>query len=707
MMMPLRIAVLAKQIPRFDDLRLGADGRLARDGAEAEINPYCRRGIAKGVELARATGGSCTVFTLGPPQAAEVLAEAIAWGADDGVLVSDPAFAGSDTLATSRALAGAITRSGPYHLILAGLNSVDGDTGQVGPQLAELLGLPFLAGVRELSLEGDLVTAGCELDDGFVTAAVRLPVLLTAAERLCAPCKVPPSERGELAGRIRVVAAADLGGGPWGQKGSPTEVGEVRLLAHDRRRIMLAGTLTEQVRRAAELIKRSAERLPRDAPIAQVPLAGGDGPVVAVIAEPGRSRANAELLGAAARLAADLGGHVTLLTPLAPSEVAGAQEGLALARDAWAQGADRVVALRAENVQAAGAATDGIAAVGPAGGSAAGGPARGSAAESIVPAGTAPADTSSRGAAIQGAVTHGAVSQGAVSQGAVSLGAVAQGAVSLGAVAESSAAQNVQAEDVATAVAAWAQRPVGRQADGQRSQPWAILAPSSSWGREVAGRVSAALGAGLTGDAVGLEVAEGRLVSWKPAFGGQLVAAVTARSLVQMATVRAGVLPLLGPRSDAGTAVVEQRSITPRGRVTLSERRTNDEPARLALATSVVCVGQGVDPACYGELTPLLDALGAELAGTRKVTDAGWLPRSRQVGITGRAVSPAVYLLLGASGKFNHMVGTRSAGLVVAVNTDPGAPVFDAADVGIVGDWAQVVPMLASELASTLVGVLA
>ena len=76
-----------------------------------------------------------------------------------------------------------------------------------------------------------------------------------------------------------------------------------------------------------------------------------------------------------------------------------------------------------------------------------------------------------------------------------------------------------------------------------------------------------------------------------------------------------------------------------------------------------MCVGQGVDPACYGELTPLLEALGAELAGTRKVTDAGWLPRSRQVGITGRAVSPAVYLLLGASGKFNHMVGTRSAGL--------------------------------------------
>ena len=118
-------------------------------------------------------------------------------------------------------------------------------------------------------------------------------------------------------------------------------------------------------------------------------------------------------------------------------------------------------------------------------------------------------------------------------------------------------------------------------------------------------------------------------------------------------------------------------------------------------------MGHGVDPSRYDELRPLLDALGAELAGTRKVADAGWLPRSRQVGITGRVVAPAVYLLLGASGKFNHMVGTRSAGLVVAVNSDAGAPVFDAADIGIIGDWAEVAALLASELADAPPGALA
>ena len=149
-----------------------------------------------------------------------------------------------------------------------------------------------------------------------------------------------------------------------------------------------------------------------------------------------------------------------------------------------------------------------------------------------------------------------------------------------------------------------------------------------------------------------------------------------------------------------GAALISRAPLVPRGRVTISERSVNDEPERLAQASAIVSVGQGVDPSRYPELQPLLDVLDAELACTRKVTDAGSLPRSRQVGITGRAVAPAVYLLLGASGKFNHMVATRSAGLVVAVNSDPDAPVFDAVDVGVVADWAEFASLLVEELVS-------
>jgi electron transfer flavoprotein alpha subunit len=215
----------------------------------------------------------------------------------------------------------------------------------------------------------------------------------------------------------------------------------------------------------------------------------------------------------------------------------------------------------------------------------------------------------------------------------------------------------------------------------------------------VASRVAAARGLGLTGDATGVELDdEGRLVAWKPAFGGAMVAAVRSRSATQMATVRPGVLPLPAARPAAPVPVTEV-AVVPRGRVLVRARRRDDDLEVLASARRVIAVGRGVDPTDLGLLDGLLDVLGAELAATRKVTDAGWLPHARQVGITGLTLAPDLAVVIGASGKFNHMVGFRRAGLIVAVNPDPDAPVFAAADLGIVGDWREVVPGLASAIA--------
>ena len=108
----------------------------------------------------------------------------------------------------------------------------------------------------------------------------------------------------------------------------------------------------------------------------------------------------------------------------------------------------------------------------------------------------------------------------------------------------------------------------------------------------------------------------------------------------------------------------------------------------------MIGVGTGVRPEEYPSLSPLAAILGAELAATRKVTDKGWAPRSRQVGLTGRSIAPRLYVALGLSGKFNHMVGVRSAETVLAINSDPEAAVFDVADIGIEGDWHDVLPEL-------------
>ena len=334
---PLSVAVLVKQVPLAEDFRLGPDGRLVRDHVALEVNPYCRRAIAKGAELAAA--GRCVAFTLGPPAAEEVLREAVAAGAARGVHLCDPAFAGSDTLATARALAAAIRSAAPFDLILAGLNSVDADTGQVAPELAELLGLPFASGVRQLEIEGAAARVTCERDDGTAELLVPLPAVLSVAERLCAPAKFGPAERASVpAERITRLRAVDLGPGPWGAAGSPTSVGEVRAHEHRREGRVLAGPLAAQVLEAVGLLAargalpgpggqaggraRPADDGPAQGPGSAAPPGAGVPGIVAVL-EPGRPPLAAELLGAAARLAADVGGTVVAVCaePADPAEL--------------------------------------------------------------------------------------------------------------------------------------------------------------------------------------------------------------------------------------------------------------------------------------------------------------------------------------------------------------------------------------------------
>jgi electron transfer flavoprotein alpha subunit len=178
---------------------------------------------------------------------------------------------------------------------------------------------------------------------------------------------------------------------------------------------------------------------------------------------------------------------------------------------------------------------------------------------------------------------------------------------------------------------------------------------------------------------------------------------ITADSPVQMATVRAGMLPLLVPRAPADLPLATV-AVEPRGRVVVHQRTRDDDTDLMANADVVVGVGHGVPPERYDELRPLLDLLGAELGATRKVTDNGWLPRARQIGITGHSISPRLYLALAIGGKFNHTVGVRAAGTIVAINPDPGAPIFQWADVGLVASWEEVLPVLVEHLEEARVG---
>src|SRR3954454_3519614 len=313
----MRIAVLVKQVPKFEAMELGLGGRLVREGLELELNPYCRRAVSKGAEVAADTGGTSTVFTLGPPAAEDALREAIAWGVDDGVLITDAAFAGSDTLATAHALAAALTREGPFDLVLVGRNSVDADTGQVGPEVAALLDLAFVTSVRRLDLGEGQLRVLCEEDDGHSERVVRLPAVVSTAERLCEPAKIDPEGRaGVAADRIRVLRASDLGAGPWGEDGSGTYVGEVRVLEIGRERRILSGPIDAQVDEAVRLLVERGALIDTRGNSSRLPVAIAsrtDGPGVAVLVEPDRKRLTGELAAAANDLGLEIDGQAVAL----------------------------------------------------------------------------------------------------------------------------------------------------------------------------------------------------------------------------------------------------------------------------------------------------------------------------------------------------------------------------------------------------------
>ena len=174
----MNIIVCIKQVPNTTNVQIDAEtGRLKREGVESIVNPFDEYAIEEGVRLKEKIGGKVIAVTMGPPQAEAILREAISKGVDEGVLVSDRAFGGADTLATSYALACAIKHIGDYGIIICGKQATDGDTAQVGPGIAEMLDIPHVAYVKKIE---DINASSAKLErmmeDGYDLIESPLPV---------------------------------------------------------------------------------------------------------------------------------------------------------------------------------------------------------------------------------------------------------------------------------------------------------------------------------------------------------------------------------------------------------------------------------------------------------------------------------------------------------------------------------------------------
>lgn len=226
----MNIIVCLKQVPDTNEVRIDpVKGTLIREGVPSIINPDDKNALEEALKIKDENENvKVTVLSMGPPQAEIALVEAIAMGADEAILLSDRAFAGSDTWATSTALAAGINAIGDYDIIFCGRQAIDGDTAQVGPQIAEHLDIPQITYVEDLEIENGKVRARRALEDGYFVIESELPVLVTAIKELNEP-RYPSIKgiyKGFNGGSIKVLSAEDVNADKnnIGLDGSPTQV---------------------------------------------------------------------------------------------------------------------------------------------------------------------------------------------------------------------------------------------------------------------------------------------------------------------------------------------------------------------------------------------------------------------------------------------------------------------------------------------------
>ena len=259
----MNIIVLVKQVPDTSEVKINREtNTLIRDGVPSIINPYDMYAIEEALRLREQHGGKVTAVTMGPPQAGDALKEAVSLGVDDVVLLSDRAFAGADTWATSYVLAKGIKKIGDFDLVIAGKQAIDGDTAQVGPETADMLGIPFVAYIRKIEqVDGRKMVAERLMDEGYDVVETSLPALITVVKEINQPRL--PSLKGKMKAKSLKVAsltAKDIGAeeNQCGLKGSPTKVVRIFPPAPRGQREMLKGPIEEQVGAVAKKLKEQS-----------------------------------------------------------------------------------------------------------------------------------------------------------------------------------------------------------------------------------------------------------------------------------------------------------------------------------------------------------------------------------------------------------------------------------------------------------------
>ncbi|MCL4307381.1 MAG: FAD-binding protein [Candidatus Thermoplasmatota archaeon] len=562
----MKVLVFAKQIPDVNSIRFDtATNRIVRENVPLSMNSFDRKAVEEAIRMKEKYGFHTVVASMGPPQAADILNESLKMGVDEAYLITDMKFGGSDTLATSRILAGFAEKIKP-DIILAGRYSLDGETSQVPPEVATMLGYSFRSSVSKIDIDtaGNTLTVDQDRENGIERYRLKIPAVLSVSEKINRARAVKPDVP-DMKDRVITVDSAWLGLDIDGKEFSPTVVTGTQPMENSRKVAML--DFGDGVYgRIMELMKSA--RSPRSEDNMEFHM-------------PPHVDGNPVALG------------VAVGDPQTAMEIA-----------------SRISQLAAQHPM------------------------------NVAMIGNIPADK------LSGIACHDLY--------------------------------YVDSRDYMSLAGSILDF-IGKH------EPAYIVFPANSDGRDVASVVAAKLGLGLTADCVDLQVEDRRLVQYKPAFGGSIIASIYSRKTPAMATVRPGMFRRLisaekprihdfPPGKGSGQELIETIPVP-------SEYRP------LNSSDAVIGIGRGIKKRdTIREVLKLADALNASVGATRPMVDMNFLPRQQQIGLTGMAISPAFYIALGISGQANHVVGIRYAGKVLAVNSDPAAEIFKYSDYGIVCD---------------------
>lgn len=256
----MNIVVCLKQVPGTTEVKIDPNtNTLIRQGIPSIINPFDTYALEEAVRLKEKHGGKVTVMTMGPPQADAALREAVSLGADEAVLLSDRAFSGADTWATANTLAKAVIKLGSYDLIICGRQTIDGDTGQVGPEMAEMLAVPFIAYVSKIEeIKEKYLRVSRMVEDGHEVLETTLPAIITVAKEINIPRL--PSLRGIMKSKsvaITTWGINELGvdANTVGLAGSSTQVVKIFFPQRVSKAEVLTGDAAVQVDKLVDKLK--------------------------------------------------------------------------------------------------------------------------------------------------------------------------------------------------------------------------------------------------------------------------------------------------------------------------------------------------------------------------------------------------------------------------------------------------------------------